>query len=273
MNAPARRTADESGAPPRSTVVPCFEVCGVRIDAHQIPTATTSILAWAAAGRGRAVHLVNAGTLSAAEHDTTLADLLNRADLNLTDGMPLVWIARRLGLEHMRERVYGPDLMLDVVDKGRAYGIRHYLYGSTPEVVAQLADNLRERFPGVAIVGVESPPFRPLEAAEEDALEARVRASGAHVVWVGLGTPRQDVFVDRFRDRLGACLVAVGAAFDFHSGNKKQAPPWMQRAGLEWFYRLATEPRRLWKRYLVGNAQFVWSVLRRRPRLLPPRGA
>jgi N-acetylglucosaminyldiphosphoundecaprenol N-acetyl-beta-D-mannosaminyltransferase len=257
----------------RGTVLPSYEVCGVRCDAHQIPSASTAILSWAGSGQGRAVHLVNAGTLSLARHDANLTDLLSRADLNLTDGMPLVWIARRLGLDHMRERVYGPDLMLAVLEQGVARGVRHYLYGSTPEVVEQLATSLRGRFEGLRIVGVESPPFRPLSAEEKVDMANRVRASGADIVWVGLGTPRQDVFVDEFRDQLGATLIAVGAAFDFHSGNKKQAPAWMQKAGLEWLHRLGSEPRRLWKRYLVGNTQFVWAVMRDKPRLLPPRSA
>jgi N-acetylglucosaminyldiphosphoundecaprenol N-acetyl-beta-D-mannosaminyltransferase len=268
-------SSSPSGPSPsgRGAVLPSYEVCGVRCDAHQIPTATTTILSWAGSGQGHAVHLVNAGTLSLARHDEGLTELLARADLNLTDGMPLVWIARKLGLEHMQERVYGPDLMLAVLEQGLDSGVRHYLYGSTPEVVEQLATSLRDRFPGLQIVGVESPPFRALQADEKTEMVARVRDSNADIVWVGLGTPRQDVFVDEFRDQLGAALIAIGAAFDFHSGNKKQAPAWMQKAGLEWLHRLGSEPRRLWKRYLVGNTQFVWGVLRDKPKLLPPRSA
>ena len=181
--------------------------------------------------------------------------------------MPLVWIGRRLGLSHMLDRVYGPDLMIATIDRGRAHGMRHYLYGSTPEVIAQLETNLRERFPGVEIVGVESGPFRPLTETEEHELSSRIAESGADVVWVGLGTPRQDVFVDRFRDFVPVTFIAVGAAFDFHAGTKRQAPRIVQRAGFEWLFRLITEPRRLWKRYLIGNGRFVWAVLRRRPRL------
>lgn len=243
-----------------------YQVCGVRIDAHQIPSATDTVLSWRGDGQGRAVHLCNAYTLSLARTDAALRDLLNRGDLNLTDGMPLVWIGRKLGFRHMAERVYGPDLMLSVVDRGRAVGTKHYLYGSTPEVIDKLVANLRERFPGVDIVGAESPPFRPLTPEEDDAMVERLTASGADVVWVGLGTPRQDQFVDRYASRIPATLMAVGAAFDFHAGNKKQAPAILQKAGLEWVFRLVTEPRRLWKRYLIGNTSFVWGVLRDRPR-------
>lgn len=253
------------------TLVPGFEVCGVRVDAHQIPTATATIIDWGRERQGRAVHLVNAGTLSLAARDQRLRELLARGDLNLADGMPLVWIARWLGLGHMRNRVYGPDLMLDVLEAGLADGVRHYLYGSSPEVVERLAVCLTSRFPGLRLVGVESPPFRPLTPIEEEELAQRVRASGADIVWIGLGTPLQDVFVDRFRNRLGASLVAVGAAFDFHSGAKRQAPPVLRRMGLEWLWRLAAEPRRLWRRYLIGNTVFLADLARRRPRVLPPR--
>lgn len=254
-----------------SAPVPGFEVCGVRVDAHQIPSATATILDWGREHQGRAVHLVNAGTLSLAARDQRLRDLLARGDLNLADGMPLVWIARLLGFGHMRDRVYGPDLMLDVLEAGLASGVRHYLYGSTPEVIERLAVSLTARFPGLQLAGVESPPFRPLTPAEEEELVERVRRSRADIVWIGLGTPLQDVFVDRFRNRLGASLVAVGAAFDFHSGAKRQAPRPVRRLGLEWLWRLASEPRRLWRRYLIGNTVFLADLARRRPRVLPPR--
>jgi N-acetylglucosaminyldiphosphoundecaprenol N-acetyl-beta-D-mannosaminyltransferase len=251
------------------TVVPSFVACGVRIDAFQIDTMVQKVLAWTAAEpRGRAVHLCNAYTLSLALRDAQLQELLNTADANLSDGMPLVWIARRLGLSHMRERVYGPDLMVATIDRGRSNGLRHYLYGSTPEVIAQLATNLRTEYPGVELVGVESGPFRPLTEVEERELASRIVDSGADIVWVGLGTPRQDLFVDRFRGLAPATFIAVGAAFDFHAGTKRQAPRVLQRLGLEWLFRLVTEPRRLWKRYLVGNARFVWAVMRRRPRVV-----
>lgn len=254
----------------RNPTVQSFAVCGVRIDAFQIDTMVDQVLAWKADPSGRAVHLCNAYTLSLALHDDSLRDLLNAADANLCDGMPLVWIARRLGFSHMRDRVYGPDLMVATIDRGRAAGLRHYLYGSTPEVIAQLETNLRERFPGVELVGVESGPFRPLTEAEEHDLAQRIADARADMVWVGLGTPRQDLFADRFRDLVPATLIAIGAAFDFHAGTKRQAPRVVQRFGLEWLFRLITEPRRLWKRYLIGNGRFVWAVLRRRPKLTTP---
>ncbi|MGI8685495.1 MAG: WecB/TagA/CpsF family glycosyltransferase [Acidimicrobiales bacterium] len=229
-----------------------------------------AVLAFAAEGNGRAVHLCNAYTLALARKDPAFAGAVNRGDLNLPDGTPLVWVGRRLGLP-MEHRVYGPDLMLAVCEAGRAGGVRHYLYGSSPDTVACLGHQLEQRFPGVLICGVESPPFRALTPAEERDLIERVRGSAAQVVWVGLGTPRQDEFVDRFRDRLGATLVAVGAAFDFNAGVKRQAPRLLRDHGLEWAFRLATEPSRLWRRYLIGNASFVMGALRGGATVVPRR--
>jgi N-acetylglucosaminyldiphosphoundecaprenol N-acetyl-beta-D-mannosaminyltransferase len=239
-----------------------LRTCGVRIDPVTMDQAVAAILSAASDGRPLATHLVNAYTLSLAVRDDRFAELLDRGDLNLPDGMPLVWLGRRAGLTHLTSRVYGPELMGHVLDRGRVHGLRHYLYGGTPEVVERLAADLRARYPELDLVGAESPPFRALTADEEADLVARVAASGAQVMWVGLGTPKQDVFVDRFRDRLGIPVLAIGAAFDFLSGTKRMAPRWMQERGLEWLHRLVSEPRRLWKRYLVGNTMFIWGALR-----------
>ncbi len=239
-----------------------FHCCRVRVDAYTLDGAADELLASPSAPHGRAVHLCSAYTLSLARRHPMFQELINRGDLNLPDGMPLVWAGRRLGFEHMDGRVYGPDLMATTLDRGRYLGLRHYLYGSTPQVVDALSDHLQRRFPSVEIVGCESPPFRDLVEKEVNEMVDRVRSAAPHLVWVGLGTPRQDLFVDQFRDRLDATLVAVGAAFDFLAGARRQAPRWMQRNGLEWAYRLASEPRRLWKRYLIGNALFVDGVLR-----------
>ena len=238
-----------------------FHCCGIRIDALPLDQAVARLRALAAERAGRAVHLCNAWTLALARRDPQLAAALNRGDLNLPDGTPLTWVGRRLGCPQLRRRVYGPDLLLATVRAGRAAGLRHYLYGSTPAVVAGLARRLTERVPGAELVGVESPPFRPLHPDEEAALLGRLRAAAAEVVWVGLGTPGQDLFVDRLRGRAAATLVAVGAAFDFLAGAKPQAPVWLQDHGLEWAFRLACEPRRLWRRYLVGNAVFAGAAL------------
>jgi N-acetylglucosaminyldiphosphoundecaprenol N-acetyl-beta-D-mannosaminyltransferase len=237
-----------------------FRCCGVRIDAVTLDDAVSRLHTFAQEGGGRAVHLCNAYTLSLARCDGGFAEAVNRGDLNLPDGTPLTWVGRRAGFTHMHHRVYGPDLLLAAAQAGRAWGLRHYLYGSTPEVAGQLARRLGQLASGVKLVGVEAPPFRPLSSREEAAMVARIRATRPDVVWIGLGTPRQDLFLDRFRDRLDTTLVAVGAAFDFLAGTKRQAPTWMQDRGLEWAFRFATEPRRLWRRYLIGNAVFLAGI-------------
>lgn len=240
---------------------PAFRTCGVRIDALSLAQAADTIVAAARDRRPLATHLCNAYTLSLCVRDPDLARVVDAGDLNLMDGAPLVWTARRLGFTHCTERVYGPDLMLEVMDRGRAHGLRHHLYGGRPEVVAALEARLTSRLPGLEVVARESPPFRDLTEAEQQAAVTHLRAVGADVVWVGLGTPRQDVAVQRLRE-VGVPLVAVGAAFDFHAGVKRQAPGWMRRAGLEWLFRLLTEPRRLWRRYLVGNPVFLYGLAR-----------
>lgn len=232
------------------------------VDAVSFDQAVADLLQARGTAAGRSVHLCNAYTLSIAQRDPEFAALLNRGDLNYPDGKPVYWAGRRTGPTTMHDRVYGPDLMAAVVDRGQSIGLRHYLYGSTMHVVTHLREALLRSYPHAIIVGTESPPFRPLEAAEEQDLLERLRTAEADVVWVGLGTPLQDQFVDRFRDQIPATLVAIGAAFDFLSGAKPSAPGWMKRRGLEWLYRLAREPRRLWRRYLIGNAVFLWGLVR-----------
>lgn len=243
---------------------PAFRTCGVRIDAISLEDAARVIVAGELTG---AVHLCNAYTLSLASKDEHLAAVLERGTLNLPDGMPLIWIARRLGFENVNDRVYGPDLMVRIIDLGQAAGTRHFLYGSTPDVLEALASAIARRWPSAEVTGAIAPAFNDDMSSFEASFET-VAASNADVVWIGLGTPKQDIVADRLSRRTGAAIVCVGAAFDFISGTKPQAPAWLRTRGLEWAYRLATEPRRLWRRYLVGNSRFVWQVLRRPPTVL-----
>jgi len=158
-------------------------------------------------------------------------------------------------------RVYGPDLMLALCEESKEKGYRHFFYGGAEGVADELAASLTERYPGLQVAGTYSPPFRPLTEDEDQQVVDLINRSGADIVWVGLGTPKQDFWVADHVGRLEApVLLAVGAAFDFHSGRKRQAPRWMQRAGLEWLFRLLTEPRRLWYRYLVLNPLFIALV-------------
>lgn len=256
------------------TIHGSFPCCAVRIDALSPDQAATE-LTLSRFGTPRAVHLCNAYTLSLAVRDEEFTRVLDAGDLNLSDGHYVAMVGRKRGHPEMTERVYGPDLMDAVLDRGRytgghadgTDGLTHYLYGSTPETVQALADALASKYPQLRIVGAESPPFRPLSESETDEMVARIRATEPDIVWVGLGTPRQDQFAHDFRERLGTTLVPIGAAFDFFAGTKPMAPAFVQKNGLEWAYRLATEPRRLWKRYLVGNPLFIWGTLREQRQL------
>ena len=216
--------------------------------------------------RAMDVHLCNAYTLALADKNDSYRDLLNHSALNLPDGMSVVWVSRLLhrGKHPIPTQVRGSNLFLDVFEAGSQRRLRHYLLGSTPEVLEALTNRLCHRFPGVQIVGTESPPFRDLTDIERDEQLDRIVTSGAQVVWVGLGTPKQDIEVARLASELSLVVIAIGAAFDFVSGNKAEAPVWMQRAGVEWLHRLISEPRRLWRRYLLGNIRFLKAVIFRR---------
>jgi len=213
---------------------------------------------------GTDIHLCNAYTLALADSEASFKRLLNAASRNYPDGMSVVWTIRLqcAQREVPRERVYGPDLMLDVLNLGRKNQLRHFLLGASPQVLRALEGSIRRRFPGVLIVGRESPPFRALTPAERKAQGDRLRLSNAQVVWLGLGTPKQDWEAAALAQEHDAVFIAVGAAFDFIAGAKKQAPMWMRRRGIEWLFRFITEPRRLWRRYIFGNSRFVWAVIR-----------
>lgn len=210
----------------------------------------------------RHIHLVNAYTVALADRDPRYRRMLRAGDAwCLADGRPLGWVA---GLRRLRPRlrqVRGTDLFLAVVDRGRTTGLTHYLLGGKPETAAALERELAGRFPGARIVGAESPPFRELSAEEVREQSERITRSGADVVWIGLGAPRADHEAARIARELGVVTLAVGAAFGFIAGTAREAPQWMRRAGLEWLFRLASEPRRLWRRYLFGNARFIKAVV------------
>ncbi len=194
--------------------------------------------------------LAPAHNLMACKADPKLRAIFNRSALTVPDGMGTVWFLRLLG--HKTGRVYGPDLLLGACQRGLAAGWRHFFLGGTPEVASLLVTNLQAKFPGLQIGGLFSPPFRKMDENEVRTMVEQIAISQADIVWVGLGSPKQEFWMAEFRERLQApVLVGVGAAFDFLAGVKPQAPGWMQRAGLEWLFRLLTEPRRLWRRYAI----------------------
>ncbi|WP_369777330.1 WecB/TagA/CpsF family glycosyltransferase [Streptomyces sp. R33] len=235
---------------------------GVPVAAATPAAAAAAVVRLATEGVAADVHLCNAYTLALADRDPRLGQVLRTATLNLPDGQGVVWanriVHRSRSLPPMR--VYGPDLFLDVFQTGQDVGLRHYLLGSTPAVLEQLGAELLARFPRALIVAAESPPFREPTDGERQSQLDRIRASGAQIVWLGLGTPKQDYEAARLAAAHPAVFAAVGAAFDFVSGNKPQAPLWMQRHGLEWLFRLCSEPRRLWRRVLWGHPRFLWAA-------------
>lgn len=237
------------------------QVNGVRIDTITRESFVGALSTFLSCGHSHVVHFCAAHPTVEARNDTSYREILNKGALNVADGMPVAWAARMFGSE--TERLAGTEAMNLASAWGLDRGLRHYLYGGTPETLQLLQRRLEETYPGILIVGVESPPFRPMTDEEVAESARRMQDAGAQSVWVGLGAPKQDLMAYRLRTLHAApVILCVGAAFDFVAGTIKRAPPWMQRSGLEWVHRLASEPRRLWKRYLVTNPRFVVGVAR-----------
>ena len=235
-------------------------VLGVGISVLNLQTALAAIADAVRAQRKGYICVRDAHGVMVAQKDAAFRRILNEAFLCTPDGMPMVWMGKLHGHREM-SRVYGPDLMLEVCAWSEKNPCRHFLFGGLPGVAEQLRDKLTARFPKLQIVGCYTPPFRPLNAEEEKQLQEMVHAAQPDILWVGLSTPKQEKFMAEFLPRLDVTLmIGVGAAFDFHSGRVKQAPRWMQRTGLEWFYRLCQEPGRLAKRYLRNNPLFVVKI-------------
>jgi len=232
-------------------------VLGVKVTVLNLDTATAHLQQAIAERRKGYVCVAGAHGLTLCQDDAQLRSIFNRALLVTPDGMPLVWALKRAG--HAESgRVYGPDLMLSLIEGGVQQGLRHFLYGAVPETLDRLKARLLGRFPGAQIAGTYAPPFRDLTSDEEHDIAEVINRSEADVVWVGLSTPKQERWMARMRDQLDApILLGVGAAFDFHAGNKRQAPAYLQRHGLEWAFRLCTEPRRLWRRYAVAVPSYI----------------
>lgn len=258
---------DSIGSPLRS--IPRVDVLGVQVSATSLPRAAQEIAGWVNDGCREYVCVTGVHGVMESQDDSELLRIHNASGLTTTDGMPLVWASRRAGIDDVT-RVYGPDLMLEVCQLAVANGWSSFFYGAAEGVAELLADNLCARFPGLRVVGTHSPPYRALTPEEVDATASMINDSGADLVWVGLSTPKQERWMAEFRSRLEApVLLGVGAAFDIHAGLLRQAPPLFQRAGMEWAYRLAVEPRRLWRRYLKNNPRFVASIVRHPPRVVP----
>ncbi len=237
-----------------------YAVLGLEVDALDEAGAVSNLLAWVDSGARSYACFVNVHAVVEHLRDESLRPVYAQAGLCLPDGMPIVWLGRWAG--RSVGRVYGPDLTLALCAQGAPRGLSVYCYGGAPGVPQSLGQALVTRFPGLRLAGAESPPFRPVTVEEDAEAMARINASGADVVLVGLGCPRQERWLAEHRSLLTApVLLGVGAAFDFHTGRVRQAPRWMMSAGLEWLFRLWQEPRRLWRRYLVYNPLFIGHVL------------
>jgi N-acetylglucosaminyldiphosphoundecaprenol N-acetyl-beta-D-mannosaminyltransferase len=240
------------------------DVLGVGISAVTLSSAVATIQNWIANRQHNYVCITGVHGVIESQRDAQLKAIHNSAGMVTPDGMPMVWLNHLKGHKHVT-RVYGPDLMLAVCRAGAADGnmpIKHFFYGGGEGVADLLSKELRAKIPQLRVVGTYCPPFRPLTPEEDFELIEQIKQSGADIVWVGLSTPKQERWMSQHLGKLNApVMIGVGAAFDFHAGLKKQAPAWMQKSGMEWFFRLVTEPRRLWKRYLQNNPLFVWNVL------------
>jgi N-acetylglucosaminyldiphosphoundecaprenol N-acetyl-beta-D-mannosaminyltransferase len=232
-------------------------VLGVGISVLNLPSALTVIAEAIGLRRKGYICVTGVHGVMEAQSDPAFKAILNNAMLCTPDGIPMVWAGRLNGFSEM-DRVYGPDLLLLVCDWSKKSGCRHFFYGGADGVAELLAEKLKTKFPGLDVAGTFTPPFRPLTAREETKFQEQVRNLRPDIIWVGLSTPKQEKFMAEYLSRLDTTLmIGIGAAFDFHSGRVRQAPRWMQRSGLEWFFRLCQEPRRLARRYLRNNPLFL----------------
>jgi N-acetylglucosaminyldiphosphoundecaprenol N-acetyl-beta-D-mannosaminyltransferase len=243
-------------------------VIGILIDAVDYEAVLDFIFSAAKEKRGAAVSALAVHGVMTGALDPQHKFRLNHFDLLVPDGQPVRWVLNLLYRAQLPDRVYGPNLTLKVCARAAAEGESIYLYGSTPEILSALTDSLKDRFPAIKIAGAEPSKFRRLSPEEKSELSARIVSSGASVTLVGLGCPRQEAFAYEFRDALSMPILAVGAAFPFIAGLVPQAPLWMQDRGLEWLFRLTSEPKRLWRRYLYLNPTYVFLVMLQLLRLI-----
>lgn len=256
-----RRMNQGSGMDKGAAVRTGALVMGSHIDAIQWDDVIARIASWGALHQSRYVTLCNVHSVVTASQDTDFAQAIAAADLALPDGAPVAWALRREG-HRQQQRINGPDLMWRYLATAEQKGQTVYFYGSTERTLALLQAKLQQSFPALHIAGMSSPPFRALSEAEDQADVDLINQSGAHVVFIGLGCPKQEAWMQAHKGRVNAVMLGVGAAFDYHAGTTQRAPLWMQKAGLEWLHRLASEPRRLAKRYLVTNTLFVVHMLK-----------
>lgn len=237
------------------------DILNMHVDVTSYPDATSRVMDWASKGLSRYVCAANVHMVMESHDDPSFQHVVNGADMVTPDGVPLVWALRLMGVPEAT-RVYGPDLTLHVCERAAKEGISIGLYGGTPDSLEAFVQFLESTYPGIQIACRIAPPFRPLTPEEDKTYTAEINASGARILFVGIGCPKQENWMAGHKSTISAVMLGVGAAFDFHTGRVKQAPSWMQRVGLEWLFRLMMEPKRLWKRYFKHNPRFVLLFLR-----------
>jgi N-acetylglucosaminyldiphosphoundecaprenol N-acetyl-beta-D-mannosaminyltransferase len=244
------------------------DVLGVHVSAINMDVAVDTVQNWLTSGLTNYVCVTGVHGVMECQRDPDLLSIHNSAGMVTPDGMPMVWASRWAGAAGA-DRVYGPDLMLELCRRSVELGWRSFFYGGKPGVAERLAASLMERFPGFQVAGTHVPPFRDLTQAEDSQVIDRINQAGADLLWVGLSTPKQERWMAAHRGLINTpVMIGVGAAFDINSGSINQAPRFVQRSGFEWLYRLIQEPRRLWRRYLRNNPEFVIRMLRHPPRLV-----
>jgi N-acetylglucosaminyldiphosphoundecaprenol N-acetyl-beta-D-mannosaminyltransferase len=244
------------------------QVLGVRVDAGNLESAAAKIIGLAQAGERGYICVANVHMVVTAKQDEALKDIMQAASMVTSDGMPLVWLLRRSGLD--ARRVAGPDLLNALFEPAARQGIPVYFFGSNQQVLSGIREVLHSRHPDLRIGGMESPAQLGDRPSFDAAAAGRIGASGARIVFVGLGCPKQEFWMAQHAEAVPAIMIGVGAAFDFIAGTKRRAPPWMQRHGLEWLFRLASEPKRLWRRYFLTNSLFLLMLGRDLFRRNPP---
>ena len=237
-----------------------MSVLGTHTNLTNYSHATGIILDWSTRRESRYVCVANVHMLMEAYDSPEYSQIVNSADLVTPDGMPLVWMLRLRG-QRMQQRVYGPTLMLHILKAAEREYVPIGFYGSEPEVLQALLARIQVQFPNLKVVYSFSPPFQEMSTEEDVEIVKHINSSSARILFVGLGCPKQEKWMAEHRGKVNAVMLGVGAAFDFHAGVKPQAPSWMQTIGLEWFYRLVTEPRRLWRRYLYHNPRFIFLAI------------
>ncbi|MBF0570635.1 MAG: WecB/TagA/CpsF family glycosyltransferase [Candidatus Omnitrophica bacterium] len=239
-----------------------ISLLGVNVSRVDLALAARQIFEWVKQKERTYVCVAPVATLVDAQRDPEYLGAVNDAGMVTPDGMPIVWLARSRGCADIA-RTYGPDLMLEVCNHGQDLGLRHFFYGGTEDTLRKLKQKLLESYPRMMVAGSYAPPFKPGVWQEEREVIDHINGAAADIVWVGLGSPKQDFWMHLHRSLLNApVIVGAGAAFDFCSGVKPQAPRWMQACALEWFFRLCCEPGRLWKRYLIGNSLFLIYLIK-----------